>query len=31
MRPESLEAWGIEMPVAALEMDVDLLKRVVKP
>ncbi len=31
IRPESLEAWGLEMPVAALEMDVDLLKRVVKP
>jgi len=31
IRPESIEAWGLEMPVAALEMDVDLLKRVVKP
>ncbi len=30
MRPESLEAWGLEMPVAALEMDVDLLKKVVQ-
>jgi phenylalanyl-tRNA synthetase beta chain len=29
--PESLEAWGLEMPVAALEMDIDLLKKVVKP
>jgi phenylalanyl-tRNA synthetase beta chain len=25
VRPEVLEAWGLEMPVAALEMDVDLL------
>jgi len=31
IRPESLEAWGLELPVAALEMDIDLLKRVVKP
>jgi len=31
IRPESLEAWGLEMPVAALEMDIDLLKKVVKP
>jgi phenylalanyl-tRNA synthetase beta chain len=31
MKPESLEAWGLEMPVAALEMDVELLKKVVKP
>jgi phenylalanyl-tRNA synthetase beta chain len=31
VRPESLEAWGLEMPVVALEMDVELLKRVVKP
>jgi phenylalanyl-tRNA synthetase beta chain len=30
MRPESLDAWGLEMPVAALEIDVDLLKKVVK-
>jgi phenylalanyl-tRNA synthetase beta chain len=31
IRPESLEAWGLEMPVVALEMDVELLKKVVKP
>ena len=31
MKPESLEAWGLEMPVAALEMDVDLLKKVIDP
>jgi phenylalanyl-tRNA synthetase beta chain len=31
IRPESLEAWGLVMPVVALEMDVELLKRVVKP
>jgi phenylalanyl-tRNA synthetase beta chain len=31
MHPEVLEAWGLEMPVAALEMDIDLLKKVVKP
>ncbi len=31
MKPESLEAWGLEIPVAALEMDVDLLKRVINP
>jgi len=30
VRPESLEAWGLEMPVAALEIDVDLLWKVVK-
>jgi phenylalanyl-tRNA synthetase beta chain len=30
MRPETLEAWGLEMPVAALEMDVDILRKVVK-
>jgi phenylalanyl-tRNA synthetase beta chain len=30
VRPESLGAWGLEMPVVALEMDVELLKRVVK-
>jgi phenylalanyl-tRNA synthetase beta chain len=31
IRPENLEAWGLEIPVVALEMDVELLKRVVKP
>jgi phenylalanyl-tRNA synthetase beta chain len=31
LKPESLEAWGIEMPVAALEMDVELLKKIIKP
>ena len=30
IKPESLEAWGLEMPVAALEMDIELLKKVVK-
>jgi phenylalanyl-tRNA synthetase beta chain len=30
VRPESLETWGLEMPVAALEMNVDLLRKVVK-
>jgi hypothetical protein len=25
MRPEVLGNWGVEMPVAALEMDVDKL------
>jgi phenylalanyl-tRNA synthetase beta subunit len=30
VRPESLETWGLEMPVAALEIDVDLLRKVVK-
>jgi phenylalanyl-tRNA synthetase beta chain len=30
VRPECLEAWGLEMPVAALEMDVELLRKVVR-
>jgi phenylalanyl-tRNA synthetase beta chain len=30
VRPECLEAWGLEMPVAALEMDVDLLRKIVR-
>ena len=30
IRPEVLEAWGLEMPVAALELDVELLQRLVK-
>jgi phenylalanyl-tRNA synthetase beta chain len=30
LKPEALESWGLDMPVAALEMDVDLLKSVVK-
>jgi len=30
VRPECLESWGLEMPVAAMEMDVELLKKVVK-
>ncbi len=30
VKPESLETWGLEMPVAALEMDIDLLRKVVK-
>ncbi len=30
VRPESLGAWGLEMPVAALEIDVDLLKKITK-
>ncbi len=30
LKPEVLESWGLEMPVAALEMDVDLLKSLVK-
>lgn len=30
VRPECLESWGLEMPVAALEMDVDLLRKVVR-
>ena len=30
LKPEVLESWGLEMPVAALEMNVDLLKSLVK-
>jgi phenylalanyl-tRNA synthetase beta chain len=30
IKPESLEAWGLEMPVAALEMDINILNKVVK-
>jgi len=30
VRPEVLENWGLEMPVAALEMDVDLLFELVR-
>jgi len=30
IRPEVLENWGLEMPVAALEMDVDLLFELVR-
>lgn len=30
IRPEVLENWGLEMPVAALEMDVDLLFQLVR-
>ena len=30
LRPEVLEAWGLEMPVAALEMDVDGIYELVK-
>ena len=30
IRPEVLEGWGLEMPVAALEMDLDLLFRLVQ-
>ncbi len=28
LKPEVLESWGLEMPVAALEMDLDLLYRI---
>ena len=31
VHPQALENWGLEMPVAALEMDVDLLWSLVKP
>jgi len=30
LQPEALERWGLEMPVAALEMDLDLLFSLVK-
>ena len=30
VRPEVLEAWGLEIPAAALEMDLDLLFRLVR-
>ncbi len=30
LKPEVLESWGLEMPVAALEMDVDLLYRITR-
>ena len=30
IRPEVLNAWGIEMPVAAIEFDVELLQKIVK-
>jgi len=30
IKPESLEAWGLEMPVVALEMDINILNKVVK-
>jgi hypothetical protein len=30
MRPEVLLGWELEMPVAALEVDVDLLHRLTK-
>jgi phenylalanyl-tRNA synthetase beta chain len=30
IRPEVLEGWGLEIPVAALEMDLDLLFRLVQ-
>jgi phenylalanyl-tRNA synthetase beta subunit len=30
VKPEVLEAWGMEMPVAALEMDVNLLFELVR-
>ena len=30
VKPEVLEAWGLEMPVAALEMDVNLLFELVR-
>jgi phenylalanyl-tRNA synthetase beta subunit len=29
-RPEVLMGWELEMPVAALELDVDLLQKLVK-
>lgn len=31
IKPEVLDKWGVEMPVSALEMDVDLLFRLVSP
>jgi phenylalanyl-tRNA synthetase beta chain len=29
IRPESLESWGLEMPVAALELNVELLHKLI--
>jgi len=31
LKPEVLESWGLEMPVAALEMDVERLHELTKP